>query len=118
MESFDFNYQYAGSKQIAIDAIRNGLHVVLLGGDGTGKTHLTNELVQEGYLNLGKYIRVYEGDTNYQQWEYQPSVQRFWIEAHGDLNYCLRLVKDESFVVIKMSTLKHPSCEKSNSDEP
>ena len=38
MEPMDYYYQYNESKQIAMDAIRNKLHVVLLGGDATGKT--------------------------------------------------------------------------------
>jgi hypothetical protein len=105
MESFDFYYQYKESKQIAIDAIRNKLHVVLLGGGATGKTYLTNELIQEGHLNLNMYVKVYEGESNY---EYRPNLQRFWIEAQGDIKYCLKLIKNESFVVINMSKFKHP----------
>ena len=114
MEYFDFHHQYNESKQIAIDAIRNKLHVVLLGGDATGKTHLTNELEQNGYLNREMYIRLYEGDSNSYYYEYNPNIQRFWIEAHNNINYCLNLIKNESFVVINMSKFKYPRIGETN----
>jgi hypothetical protein len=108
MEPMDYYYQYNESKQIAIDAIRNKLHVVLLGGDATGKTHLTNELEQDGYLNRNMYVRLYEGES---YCDYNPNLQRFWIEAHGNINHCLKLIKNESFVVINMSKFKYPGVE-------
>jgi len=108
MEPMDYYYQYNESKQIAMDAIRNKLHVVLLGGDATGKTHLTNELEQDGYLNRNMYVRLYEGES---YCDYNPNLQRFWIEAHGNINHCLKLIKNESFVVINMSKFKYPGVE-------
>jgi hypothetical protein len=108
MEPMDYYYQYNESKQIAMDAIRNKLHVVLLGGDATGKTHLTNELEQDGYLNRNMYVRLYEGES---YCDYNPNLQRFWIEAHCNINYCLKLIKNESFVVINMSKFKYPGLE-------
>lgn len=109
MESRNFYYQYNESKQIAIDAIRHKLHVVLLGGPAAGKTYLTDELRREGYLNSEMYIHVYEGDAIYQ---YNPELQRFWIQTQGDLKYSLKLIKNKSFVVINMSEYKFEETKK------
>ena len=55
-----------------------------------------------------KNIRLYEGES---YCDYNPNLQRFWIEAHGNINYCLKLIKNESFVVINMSKFKYPGVE-------
>ena len=97
--------QYENAKRIAMDAIKNKQHVILVGGDATGKTHLTRELEQEGHWSYDNYYNIFEGDDRLSS--YDPNTHRLWIQC-SDIMSEIAKVRDDSFAVINMSKYQYP----------
>lgn len=102
MEETFYN-QYQVSKQYALDAIAHNYNVVLFGKGSNGKTHLTNELIQEGHLDTTKY-RVM---TLKYEFNHDSNTQKYWIECNT-FHYAMKFLQHESFFVINMDSLVHP----------
>lgn len=106
-----FYNQYQRSKQYALEAIAHNYNVVLFGKGGNGKTRLTNELIQEGHLDITQYrIMSLEYESNY------SNKQKYWIECNH-FDYAMKVLQHESFFVINMNGFVHPDY-KNRTDHP